>query len=304
MNEQLQKDLQRYRRRHLIEKEMDRGTQSQNQIKAAVRNEETESKAAYEQLIAEMQENEVILYPESAQIATELQKHLQEKFSEYTIAIILIGSAVTGGQRIRQLFSDTFTPSEDDEHIPDFDFILQINHTDRNLEDEDIDQSVFEKIDQSASEFLSSKNTRICKHLRPSNFAIKPLTQSYDIRDQNELITKSQEALESDYNIYLFYFEPSYPPEANERNKKIFLNFLTKLYKDDPDEWNSIVSDLVDGWREIHILKPKYFSKKAIGKDIYFHLNSERFTQLRLEVFKRILKTTTDDTGALYIDYM
>ena len=303
MNEELRNKLQRYQRRHLIDKEIASGVTSQDEIKKTVRNEEKDRQDTLEQLFTEIVQNESILHPESAQVARELQTHLQKEFPEYDIAIILIGSAVTGGKRIRELFMETLNPSKDDEHIPDFDFVLEIGHKDSYLGEEDIDQDIFEEIDLVASLFLTTKGTKICKHFRPSKFAIRPLTKAYDIREQNEFITKEGALIDEMHSVYSLLFAPSFPPQSNERNRKIFLQFLTALYRHDSDEWNTIVSDLIEEWKQIHTLKRKYFSSESIKRPD-FDTTTQQFTQLRLEVFKKLLKTTTDETGALYIDYM
>jgi len=303
MNEKLLTTLKRFRRRHLIEEELE-SQQSLSAIKESVRSEENNSET--EQLFNEILTKESILHPESAQIATELQAHLEKKFPDYEIAIILIGSATTGGQRIRKLFlgeSESGAEDEDKNHTPDFDFILGINHKNSYPGEPSIEQGVFDTIDAVTADFLSSKGTAICEHYRPGNFAISGLNEQTDVREQSEFITNRVGHDYSLHSVYSLFFTPSFPPEFNEKNRRIYLDFLKDLYIKEPDSWNDIVSDLFEEWRNINKLKKKYFSKQSIKRS-NFDKTAEQFSEVRLKILKDLIKTTADENGQVYIDFL
>lgn len=303
MNEGLIDNLNRYHRRHLIEEQLDKGETSQTAIKESVKQQELANQDELEKLYDDILHKEAILYPETVQVATELQTHLQSQFPDYTIAIILVGSSVTGGLQLRKLFLKHLTPGEEITHEPDFDMVLGVQHKDSYENDGGIDLRDLEDMDQATSDFLDAKGIQLCANLRPKKYAIQPLSPHLPLQEQEELVSEELHSVTETFSVFSFLFAPSIPPEFNERNRNVFVKLLSKLYKEDSDEWNRICTYLIDELRAIHKLKKKYFSQRAISKPD-FDESAEKFTEARMKVFKDLLKSTADEMGAMYIDFM
>lgn len=194
-------------------------------------------------------------------------------------AIVLVGSGSHGGSEVRKLLHNFA------EH--DYDYGLL---SDRR---QDLDQEHRAQLHQSFKQELRAAASdagvegagqyQLCK----VNNGI--LWYKENVPDEDAILERLIQAQQNPWmdTGFAFYFQPSYPPERNRRNRELFLRALRRLAQQDREKWNKVVDLLLADWQEHHRLKVKHLMS--------FSLDDKRRKLLALRV--AALSPTIMDEG-------
>lgn len=239
-------DVLRLIRRSTIQRKM-RNSNSLRDVIAQTRAFENQNRVREE--VEKLIKEEFSLDEEMISAATKLKRFLDTEVSKQNeFAIVILGSAIHGGAKIRSMMVEN---GEDHNDTSDLDFGILANNLDF------LDEDFVNKADN----FLK-KNSQlhVCETASPILLKSTNIKSVEDAKNRLEIMYKSKSAYEPEF-IGLF-FQPSIPPEVNQKNRKLIFEALHDIYQEDAEKWMDIFIVLLTFWKEMHNIKKNHLSYK------------------------------------------
>lgn len=246
-----------------------------------------------ETLCQRLIEDELLIDEDFAELADSLGKQLREKFDLPGLALVLIGSGVHGGLQLRKLFSTEGSSDFDWGVVSDRDF-ADIKLDDPNSLDHIVE---FVKMGVKAYAAVKDRELHSCESMN-----------GFEVHEQN--ILSVQDLLSSILKMkpheyatlstqLVFYFQPSFPAEINQRNQEFILNTLRILANADHRKWSTLVSSMVESWKGLHLVKRKHVGRSnyKINSD---ELENKKHADLKIssaEAMSQRFREMLDTTG-------
>lgn len=222
---------------------------------------------------------EASVFPPVGKLAENLSSFLKKKFPEVE-AVVLMGSSVNGGGFLRNWVGG------DGPHDLDWGLI-----TNRPLPADRagmITWMAAGRLPGLAQRFGLGHSFHMCNYINPQSFWIERLLEKKDalrLLCQGNLGGSSSEIF---FCRLLLFFRPSFPSAVNQRNRSIFLGFLSDLLgldkRDDVNLLGWLRLGLVREWERVTRLKGEYFSRPNEKGELVWAGGRERDAGLEAEV--------------------
>lgn len=282
-----EKDLQRLTRRAAIERLAPENPSIQATINAVRKFEkENDTEGVIHALTTEV----VNVDPKMAALAAKISESVLLKFPDVK-AIVLMSSAVHGGQKMRNITAGGQAGK-------DFDWGIitaqeWVDYKPRAV----IVDYVRDCLKESKIEFNLSQDYSSCWYLNGKNFFATHLN---DIEGARQTMGKNLGGI-NDISSIILYFHPSFPPEINEANREHILNALKEIDQEDQAKWRHIVQALLQYWTRIHEIGPQHLGPrvaKRLPTDKEFSRQeriAEKSSRVMSEPFKKMLESTGEE---------
>lgn len=216
-----------------------------------------------EQLCQQLVEEELLIDTDFAEIAEELGENLLEQFNIPGLALVLVGSGIHGGRQIRKLFST--------EGIGDFDWglVADVNLGEIHSEDVNSLDNIVSFVSSAVSKIAKKRNLELKACDTMNGFTLN----EKNISSVKELISKILRF--NSFEVYnlahelVFYFQPSFPAEANEKNREKILEALKIIAHADSKKWSVVVNAMIGSWQGLHVIKRKHIGRENYTVDDY-----------------------------------
>ena len=203
-------------------------------------------------LLDRLVEDEFLIDEKRAAVATDLSEEIQKKFNLPGLAVVLMGSAVHGGQKIRELMKV-------EDAYADFDWGIVLEKFDMPFSDffklrTNISDFGIEQLDILSQRHGIKPALHSCRTLNPVDEWVWNYSSVDDARykmlETKQFFIGDKEQL---------FFCPSFPAWVNESNRHFFLSALTIFASHDWDRWVELSSSFIESWGGVHNLRRKHF---------------------------------------------
>lgn len=202
------------------------GNPDRNQIRRIVQKRRKKEIKKIETLLSDLEQNTFIIERRAHSLANKISHILKQKFPQYTIELVLIGSNATGSAMLRknlvELNSDLNTDFDCAVLIEGFQDpnVMRVTPVDKYFQQKELLNQIHDVIKQ----ILKSHGVELCEFANPIHL-YAPTLQSVD--DAFNMLLKY-------FNTYdgtegLLYFYPTYPPEKWQKNIRLIKQALKKL---------------------------------------------------------------------------
>lgn len=214
-------------------------------------------------VVRDLVDKEVSIEPRMAEVGSYIYSLISQEFPDVQ-GVVLLGSLVHGGAQIRNA---TGTGKG-----PDLDWGVITSRPLTFREGGLITRVVDNHREEMVNKFKLPKDFYPCLDANPSHFrtiAVQNVDQMTDfLLDKEPLddVNPPDDRLRKELNAVMFLL-PSFPPEANEKNRQLLLESLRKIAGSDKKRWQEIVKGILNEWKRYHSLSERHFYQTGLPKD-------------------------------------